>query len=429
MTRIQFFLFLLGQIGMMSLARFFFQWIIKFSTMGTVTGSLFAAGTVGAILLGFRLFDGLTDPLAGALGDYWVTRGRKRKTLLLYSLLLPGIGLCLCFAPSPEMEQSLRWTLLISGMFLFFVGYTFYGIPYWSLIDDYSRGDLEVRRQLSNLLGAGILIATTIGFVISPLLVEALGFFYASLTFALLASVGMFAPLIAEPQGSASQPPAGEVQLPTTEFTPLRTFIQALGQARFLGLILLLGGSQMSLTIMTSAAPFIASDLLQGNDSDVSLLLGPLLGAALPCFFFAPRISRRFGWEKALLIASLLLGVVYCLCSAVGMDIIYSPFVTAMLLFCLGGPMVAVLLALEGEAIADCAKDQGGKSISMFFGVYNLVVKGLNGVAIFVAGIFAELSQGTMGVSAIRYMVLSAGASLFLGMSAYLLLAKLRTKS
>lgn len=73
------------------------------------------------------------------------------------------------------MAPGLRWVLLCAGMFLFFVGYTFYAIPYWSLIDDYSAGDLRTRRTLSNVLGAGLLIATALGFAVSPTLVKRLG--------------------------------------------------------------------------------------------------------------------------------------------------------------------------------------------------------------------------------------------------------------
>lgn len=419
MNRKQFYYFLLGQVGIMSLARFFFQWIIKYSTLETNSQHLFAASLVGAVLLGFRLFDGFTDPLAGALSDYWVSLGKKRKQILLYSLLLPGLGLILCFSPTAEMSNSLRWLLLVSGMFIFFIGYTFYAIPYWSLIDDYSEGDRAIRRKLSNLKGAGLLIATAIGFIISPFIVEKFGFFKTALIFAGFASIGMLGPYYAEPislKKSFSQKSA-------VKFSAKQEILRALKGRRFIALILLLGGSQMSLTIMTAAAPFIAVELLQGNDSDVALLLGPLLCAAFPCFLFAPKLSKKFGWEKVLLISSLLLGIVYCLCAGVGVDIFYSEFATAMILFALGGPMVAMLLALEGEAITDCAKLSANGSVSTYFGLYNFAIKALNGVAIFITGILAALSQQSLGITAIRFMIFTAGGCLFLGIVAYMLVS------
>jgi Na+/melibiose symporter-like transporter len=421
MTSKQKFLFFLGQIGVMSLARFFFQWIIRFSTSPEAS-PLFSATAVGALLLGFRVFDGFTDPIAGSLSDIWVSKGKKRQKLLLYACVLPGIGLCLCFLPSIHLTEALRWILLISGMLLFFIGYTFYAIPYWSLISDYSNGDLSLRRDLSNLLGAGLLGATAIAFIISPFLVEACGYATSAVIFAIFATLGMVCPYFAAPDiqphiQSTTSPPS-------SEFSALPAFKAAFADTRFLGTIILLGGSQMSLTIMTSAAPFIAVELLGGTEKDVSLLLGPLLAAAFPCFLFAPRLSKRYGWEKILLIASLLLGGVYCLCAGVGSAIIGTPFVTAALLFACAGPMIALLLALEGEAITVCAESAHGDAVSIYFGVFNLIVKILNGVAIFAAGYLAELSVSGDGTFAIRLMILCAGGSLFLGLGSYLTLQR-----
>ena len=83
--------------------------------------------------------------------------------------------------------------------------------------------------------------------------------------------------------------------------------------------------------------------------------------------------------------------------------------------------MVAVLLGLEGEAITACADDQGGDSVGIYFGVYNFVVKGFNGVAIAMTSIFASWARadGADGAWAVRLMGMSAGALLLIGLIAY----------
>src|SRR5690606_2743017 len=143
----------------------------------------FAAAAVGAVFLGFRIFDSVTDPLAGMLADGWVARGRQRRSLLWLSFAIPPVGLALVFAPTTAMPPELRWILLTAGMFLFFVGYTLYAIPYWSLVEDYSQGNVETRTALSNCLGIGVLVATGVGFVLSPKLVEILGFLNGAIIF------------------------------------------------------------------------------------------------------------------------------------------------------------------------------------------------------------------------------------------------------
>ena len=120
--------FTLGQVGMMMLARFFFQWILNFAASSPTQGdeTLFSAAAVGTTLLAFRVFDGVTDPLAGMLGDAWSRKGRPRQQLLWAAFLIPSLGVGLTFAPTHAMEVTSRWALLLSGMFVFFVGYTFY---------------------------------------------------------------------------------------------------------------------------------------------------------------------------------------------------------------------------------------------------------------------------------------------------------------
>ena len=120
MNKRRLFLFMLGQLGMMMLARFFFQWIMRYSDSPVDDGSLFVASVVGSALLGFRVFDGVTDPIAGMVSDWWVRTGRQRQSLLWFAFLLPPIGLLLCFLPDEQMTASLRWTILLAGLLVFF---------------------------------------------------------------------------------------------------------------------------------------------------------------------------------------------------------------------------------------------------------------------------------------------------------------------
>jgi glycoside/pentoside/hexuronide:cation symporter, GPH family len=402
-------LYAAGQLGMMALTRYLFGWIIDFSsTEGPGGRVLLSATMVGAVFLGFRVFDGLSDPIAGMLSDGWVRRGRERRRLLWASFLLPSIGLALCFAPSHEMPVFARWVLLCGGLLVFFSGYTFYAIPYWSLVDDYSGGDEGTRRSLSTALGAGLMVATAVGFVASPRLVESVGFFGGAIVFAVPAGVAMILPYFAAPPACHARAERFEGRTPV-----LRSFGIALRHRRFLALLVLFSGSQMSFTIMTAAAPFIAIRLLGGSRSDVSVLLGPLLGVAVVCFPLVPWVSRRLGWERGLLLSSIALAAVYAFSALLGEGIVVSPVFTAMVVFGLAGPMTAVLLGLESEAITTCARERGGDVVSTYFGVFNLVVKSLNGVALLLAGTLADLSRGEMGTLAVRLMSVVAGFCIF----------------
>jgi Na+/melibiose symporter-like transporter len=412
-------LFMLGQFGVMLLTRYLFQWLLKFSDTPTADGTLFAAATVGTVFLGYRIFDGVTDPMAGALADWWVSTGRARQKLLLLSVPIAPLGLIITFVPTAAMSEVTRWAVLATGLFVFFVGYTIYAIPYWTLVEDYGKHAEGGRRELSNMLGLGLILATIAGFVVTPLLISQLGYRDAAVAVALLSLVCMLAPVYAAPPIALSEPPPAQVTLPQT----FHSFLAALQNRRFLALLALLAGSQMSFTVLTAAAPFIATDLLEGTEKDVSLLLGPLILTAVPMFYFSPKVSRALGWYRALIVFSLLLGGVYFLCSVlIGVNLIHSPVITTAVLFALAGPMIAVLLALDAEAITGCVGPKEKSAVGMYFGAYNLVIKTLNGVAVSLTGVLVGLSKGEWGAGAIRFMVIAAALLLVCGVGTSLLI-------
>jgi Na+/melibiose symporter-like transporter len=427
-------LYICGEIGMMVLARFLLQWILGFGdTNPASTGSaavaggdgsmpmltLFSGAAIGIALIGFRIFDGITDPLAGIVTDLWVQKGHQRRSLLWFSIFLLPVGLALCFSPTHAMDPGERWFLLGAGMFAFFVGYTFYGIPYWSLIEDYGRDNANERRILSNLLGAGIIIATAIAGLVSPLLVELYGYKKAALALAIPAGVLMMFPYFAAPRGSRSL--TSEAQKHGTSLFAI--LMDTLRHRRFFSVLVMFSGSQMSFTIMTAALVFIAGDLLGGTEADVVRIMGPFLTTAIPAFIFVPRFSRMLGWEKAILVASLALGVAYAASAGLGEAWIGSKWLTASIVFALAGPMAAVLFGLEGEAVTACARERGAEDyVSIYFGVYNFIVKTLNGLAIWIAGWLLDLSKiPQYGTGAIRAMSLTAGSLLAVCVVIYLI--------
>ncbi|MEE2968490.1 MAG: MFS transporter [Verrucomicrobiota bacterium] len=413
-------LFLCGQIGVMSLSRFLYQWILKYGDLESSGTELFPAITLGILFFSFRVFDGVTDPIAGRLTDSWVRKGFQRRTLLWFSFSLAPIGLALAFSANHSLSKPFAWSLLTLGLLIFFIGYTFYAIPYWSLIDDYADGDMKVRAKLSNLLGLGIVLASGIGFVVSGALIERLGFSIAALSFSAVAVILMALPFFACPQKNDTTIKENKPTESQTSSSSLWSGIaQALKHRRFLALIALFGGSQMSFTIMTTAAPFIATDLLGGSVGDVAQLLGPLLGMAVICFLLVPKIQRRFGWLRSMLYASIALSIVYGCCGLLGSSLIIDPLMTASVVFGLGGPMVAVLLGVEAEGVVDCAKERGGESlVGIYWGAFNFVVKILNGIAILLAAILISY-QESWGNLAIRSMGFLAGGCLLAGVGFY----------
>ena len=133
--------------------------------------------------------------------------------------------------------------------------------------------------------------------------------------------------------------------------------------------------------------------------------------------------------------ASIGLSSVYLLTGTLGTAWLGTPLTTAMIIFAAAGPFVGVLLGLEGEAITHCAQDDGADYVSIYWGVFNLVVKSLNGLALWMSAMIAARicplrdsfwgqsffgDEAWVGVSAVRSMGISAGGLLLVGVVGYL---------
>ncbi|HSC86875.1 MAG TPA: MFS transporter [Polyangiaceae bacterium] len=411
-------LYAAGQVGVIALGRYFFQWIIRFAH-GDEAGALLSAATLALVLPVFRLFDAIVDPFIGVASDRWVRRGHERRSLLWWALPAGPLGLWLVFWPDPSMSMGVRWLAATLGMLLLFGGYSLYTIPFWSLVSDYSRGDAEVRTRLSNVNGMGVLVAVGAGFALSPSLVERLGFSTGALVFAGLAALLMALPYFAAPpQAVITTPPSSEAT-DESAWAGLRTAVR---DRHFRAVIALFVGVQTSLTLMTSAAPFISERLLGGTLEDVALLLGPFLGSTLLFLLFVRGWVRRWGWERVALGGAVALVGTYLLTALLGRAVIGSPLTTAMIVFGSAGPGMAAMLGLETEAVTRSAERMAPSATGSYFGAFNFCIQATSGLALALASVLGELSRES--VWAVRAMPIGAGLFCSAGVLGYVLLKR-----
>lgn len=114
---------------------------------------------VGTIFMLTRLFDGLTDPIFGILGDRINTAWGRRRPAIVAAIPLLLIGIYLTFFPSRPVSES---GLLVS-MLILYVGWTMYTLAHtaWAseLSEDYDgRSRVMSYLQIFGLVGMVIVL-------------------------------------------------------------------------------------------------------------------------------------------------------------------------------------------------------------------------------------------------------------------------------
>lgn len=86
---------------------------------------------LGAILMVYRLWDAITDPIIGNISDNTRTRwGRRRPYLVLAPIMVGIVYPFLFFPPTGRGEAGIVAHLIVVGLFLF-VGTTLWAMPYY----------------------------------------------------------------------------------------------------------------------------------------------------------------------------------------------------------------------------------------------------------------------------------------------------------
>ncbi len=120
---------------------------------------------VGGLLLGVRLFDGVTDPIIGHLSDTITTPWGRRRPFIGLGAFGLGIAMLFLFIPpgSPGEDQVFRFGFWLFALFFF---WTLVTIPYESLGPELTA-DYHERTTLFSLRD-GFLIVGTVAAAASP---------------------------------------------------------------------------------------------------------------------------------------------------------------------------------------------------------------------------------------------------------------------
>ncbi len=94
---------------------------------------LIAPGVMGTIYGLSRIWDAVSDPIAGYLSDRTSSRLGRRRSWLLASALPIGLGFAMIWSPPLDLTGAALVAWMGAGVFIYFTGTTVFSVPHESL--------------------------------------------------------------------------------------------------------------------------------------------------------------------------------------------------------------------------------------------------------------------------------------------------------
>jgi glycoside/pentoside/hexuronide:cation symporter, GPH family len=314
--------------------------------------------TLGAVLLGARLFDALIDPLIGRLSDRLFARSpRAVLSMGAIAAVVLAAGFALLFFPQVATPGALvAWASVM--LMLTYAGYSALSVSHqsWGAMlggDEHQRSRIVAWREGLGLIGVVLASVSPVAFGLPA----TTGLFFAVLALGWLAWTRADRPL---PQPALYGGKGPSIWLP---------FKQA-GFRRLLTVFMLNG---IASAVPATLVLFFIQDRLQAPQRMEPLFLGSyFLSAALSIPLWLA-VVKRVGLAPAWLLGMVLAIATFGWATQVG-----AGQTTAFVIVCaLSGVALGTDLALPGALLAGViqANGQSGRAEGAYFGWWNFAIK------------------------------------------------------
>ncbi len=335
--------------------------------------------TLGALLLGARLFDAVIDPLLGRWSDRLFARS-MRAVLGWGALAAAVLGLgfsALFFPPVRELPALLLWATLC--LLLTYVAYSALSILHqsWGAMlggDEQQRSRVVAWREGPALVG--VIVASIAPAALGLPATTAL--LFVALAAAWLALRGarrprlaaLYPPRSASPTASASAHPA---RLDQSAALPAPSVWLPFARPEFRALLAVFVVNGIASAVPATLLLFFVQDRLQAPASTEALFLGSYFlcaALALPLWL---RVVQRIGLARSWGLGMLLSIAVFVFAATLGAGDVLSFVVVCAL----SGVGLGADLALPGALLAGTIQASGdrGRAEGAYFGWWNFATK------------------------------------------------------
>jgi GPH family glycoside/pentoside/hexuronide:cation symporter len=133
-----------------------------------------AGWKAGLILMVAKLYDAVSDPLAGWLSDRHQSPAGRRRPFLLWGTLVSGVAMALIFSVPFHGDRPVVWLYVLIVNLVYTTGYSLYNVPHLAMATEMTSGYYE-RSVLQGWRIIAASVGTAIATIGSGLILGALG--------------------------------------------------------------------------------------------------------------------------------------------------------------------------------------------------------------------------------------------------------------
>jgi len=386
----------LGSLGNAALFWFMGTWIQYFYSPPEQSGrpELLPLWAIGLAFGVGRIVEAFDDPLIGWWSDRTRHRWGRRIPFLLVGTPLLSLSFWLLWNPPYGASLLLTALTFFVVLELFYFANTIVGAPYEALqaeiaLTSDDRVSCGVWKVLFGTLGL------VVALVVGPQLIERLGFSGAGAALATIALVALYAMLFGLWRRGTLRHTS---RLEAASVTFGASVRASLGHRPFLALAASYLFFSIGYSVLNQLMPYYVSVVHHGSEGDVTFFLGGLVAAVLLALPLSSRAASAFG-KRAVYAASMLtVGIYLCALSVLA----FMPLLPGIafdlqskIAIALSGLGFAALFvfpgAMIGDIVDDDARRSGQQRAAAYYGMFKMIEKLAQGLAVFVFTIIGTL--------------------------------------
>lgn len=392
--------------------------VLAFLLLNYLTDTVgITAGLAGAIIMVGKIWDAVTDPVAGYLSDRTRSRWGRRRPFMFFGSIPLFLCMVLMFTnPGLNGQGTLAAWGLVSFCLLS-AAYTVVNIPYSALTPELTR-DFHERTSLNGYRFGFAVIGTLIGAGAALPLVEAFGdrntgFTVMGTAFGLIMMATAMITVFTVKE-TAEPPP-----VPAHGFW--RTYLSVFGNRPYVLILLTYGLNIAALTVVSGIAIYYFK-YLHHNESLTTAAMVVLLLTAMVFIPVSVLASRRIGKKGAyglgMVVFAVAIMVIFCFGHR-------QPPMFSVAVMALAGVGLGFTYAMPYAMVADAVEYDylrtGRRTEGAFYGIWTFGLKigqavalGITGTVLSMAGYAPDAVQSPAALLGIRLLLGPVSAGLFL---------------